>query len=120
MNTKYKILVVDDEKVMLGMLKKLLEDQGFEVHLSENPRSALDIFKKSKFDLIITDVLMPGMKGTELIRHIRRMEPAQKIIVITALCESDFQECAAEIEDIQYLGKPFRGSRLMELVNAML
>lgn len=115
-----KILIVDDELVMLGLLRKLLETEGFEVHLAQSAAKALELSEEIGFDLVITDILMPGMNGFELIKRIREIDSSKKIIALTALAEHDFKECAAGINNIKYLGKPFSTSRLVELVKHSL
>ncbi len=78
-----KILVFDDEPSILLMLKKMLEKAGHEVDIALNGRLGMELFKKNKPDLLITDILMPEKEGLETILELRRLYPELKIIAIS-------------------------------------
>jgi signal transduction histidine kinase len=77
------ILVVDDEAGLGEALKLSLEMSGYRVVFSASPRAALEIFRESHFDLVITDLRMPGMTGWELAAEIKRLSPGTPIIAMT-------------------------------------
>lgn len=83
----YKILVVDDEKDILVTFQDLLEMEGYEVICANNVRTALIRFHELKPDIIITDMMMPGMSGMELIKTIRNGDehPHIPIILMSAM-----------------------------------
>src|SRR5918993_3782436 len=80
------ILVVDDYKDISYMVKFLLQKNGFDVYEFNDPMLALDYFKKNakKFGLIITDVMMPGMNGIELLVKIKEISPNIKSFLMTS------------------------------------
>jgi CheY-like chemotaxis protein len=78
-----KIFVFDDEPSILLMLKKMLEKAGHEVYLALNGREGIDLFKKHKPDLLITDIIMPEKEGLETILELRKKYPELKIIAIS-------------------------------------
>ena len=82
-----RILVVDDEPFVCDAVKMMLEFDGHVVETAGNGKDALEAFKKSQFDLIITDWKMPGMTGDELANEIKAQSPSQPIIMITAHAE---------------------------------
>lgn len=82
--TKSRIMVVDDELDIVNTLKEFLSRKGYEVIGMSDARDALDILKETKVNLILLDILMPDLKGTELARIIKNRYPDTKIIVITA------------------------------------
>ena len=78
-----RILIIDDEPVVVQMLQRFLERNGFEVLSASDGAAGLDLQRRSPADLVITDILMPGKEGFETIREMRRMNPAIKIVAIS-------------------------------------
>ncbi len=81
------ILLVEDEKDVRESVKLLLSIDHHTVTEAANAREALRLFTDSTYDLVITDYLMPGMKGDELARSIRNIAPTQPILMLTAYVE---------------------------------
>lgn len=82
-----KILLVDDNRDGLLVRRLLLEEQGCTVQSASNGEEGLKLFEAGVFDVIVTDYRMPRMNGLELIVRIRRLAPAARIILISALVE---------------------------------
>ena len=80
---KSKILVVDDEPEIVGILKDFLSVKGYDVIGASNGKEALDILKTWKADLILLDIIMPELKGTEVARIVKDLYPSTKVIVLT-------------------------------------
>jgi CheY-like chemotaxis protein len=78
-----KILILDDEASILLMLKKMLERAGHEVEIALNGSDGLELFKKNKPDLLITDIIMPHKDGLEVVLELRKKYPDLKIIAIS-------------------------------------
>jgi DNA-binding response OmpR family regulator len=87
LNPKPKILVVDDEPEITNALKDFLCRKGFEASGVFSAEEALSALEKEKADLILLDIKLPGMQGTEVARIIKERYPAVKIIVVTAYAE---------------------------------
>lgn len=79
-----KILVVDDEPFALAILERLLKMAGYSVHLTKNGAEALKIFPKFNPDLVLLDLMMPGMNGEEVCRQIRKTGLNPKIVYFSA------------------------------------
>ena len=79
-----RILFAEDQKTLQLLTAKLLRDAGAEVVVCDNGKLALDAFRQSEFDLVLTDLMMPEMSGDELIRHIRAEGFAGQIVALTA------------------------------------
>jgi CheY-like chemotaxis protein len=82
-----KILIVDDEPFVCDAIKMMLEFDGHKIETAASGQAALTVFEKGKFDVVITDYAMPGMKGNELAAQIRKLDPKQPIVMITAYAE---------------------------------
>jgi CheY-like chemotaxis protein len=82
-----RILVVDDEPGVCESLKMLLDFDGHTIETAANGQQALALYQKDKFDVVITDYEMPMMKGTELAEQIKKINPKQPVVMITAYAE---------------------------------
>lgn len=82
-----RILVVDDEPFVCDAVKMMLEFDGHQIETASSGLAALAVLEKARFDLVITDFSMPGMKGNELAAQIRARNPKQPIVMITAYAE---------------------------------
>jgi CheY-like chemotaxis protein len=83
----YQILVVDDEPTVCKAIQMMLTHYGHVVQTAEGGETALALFDKNQFDLVITDYLMPDMKGDVLVKLIKQRRPAQRILMATAFAE---------------------------------
>jgi len=114
------ILLVDDEEEVLNFTKDILETHGYKVLTANNPLAAIDIFKKLPTDihLIITDIMMPLMKGTELIQALRTIRPDVKIIAISGYSEETINKERMMIDE--FVKKPFEVYYLLSTVRKVL
>jgi len=77
------ILVIDDEELLVKMVKTMLEREGFRVLVAPNGKQGLKLFREESVDLVITDIFMPEKEGLETIRELRRESPGVKIIAMS-------------------------------------
>ncbi len=113
------ILVVDDEKRILSLLKAYLEQQGFRVTTATNGKEAIYIARHEKPDLIVLDIMMPEMDGFEFMRQ-HRKERETPIILLTAKVEEDDKVLGLELGADDYVTKPFSPRELTSRVRAVL
>ncbi|MFZ5993397.1 MAG: sigma-54-dependent transcriptional regulator [Thermodesulfobacteriota bacterium] len=106
------ILIVDDEKNYLIVLKELLSEENYEVVTAENAPQALEIFKESDFDLVLTDMKMPNMDGIELLENIRSVNSEIPVIVMTAYATVEKAVKAMKKGAFDYVTKPFQNEEL--------
>ncbi|MFZ1946504.1 MAG: response regulator [bacterium] len=83
MEDKRRILVVDDQETMRSLLRDMLEVIGYEVTLAEGGEQALGLVQSQDFDLVLTDLNMPGMDGTALLRAIKTTRAEMPVVIIT-------------------------------------
>jgi two-component system OmpR family response regulator/two-component system alkaline phosphatase synthesis response regulator PhoP len=86
-NPQYRILVVDDEPFLCDALKMILAGDGHSVDTAYSAKEALALYDEGKYDLILTDYVMPGMKGDALAATIKARSSKQAIIMVTAYAE---------------------------------
>jgi DNA-binding NtrC family response regulator len=108
-----RILIVEDDREMSRFLTELLTEEGYQTAIANDGASALESFPQGGFDLVITDLMMPRMKGTELIRRLKAFDPSALILVITAFGSIDSAVEAIHAGAFHYLTKPFRSDELL-------
>jgi CheY-like chemotaxis protein len=117
---KKRILVVDDEPFVCDAVKMMLAFDGHDVATANDAKEALLVFEKGKFDLVITDFAMPGMKGDELAAAIKARSPRQPIVMITAYAEM-LQSSGKQLPGVDFLvSKPFLLEHLREAISTVL
>ncbi len=115
-----KILVVDDTKNIREMLKTFLEMEGFIVFEAKNAEEALNIFNTENIDLIFTDIKLPNVSGTELLKQIKKNNRFVTIIVMTAFGTiKNAVECT-KYGAAAYLQKPFTTKRVKAVLEEVL
>jgi len=118
-----RILVIDDEPYILLMLKKMLEKDGHEVDMALNGMEGIKLFEKNRFDLLITDIIMPEKEGLEIIMELKKENPGLKIIAISGggrLQPEGLLRCAQHFGASKVFQKPFKQSDLKESVSELL
>ena len=106
-NTKIKVLVVDDEKIIRDFFGRLLSLQGLEVIEAEDGYKASELAKGNKFDLYFIDVRMPGMDGLETFRQIRQIHPEALVVMMTGYALDNILEQAQKEGASGSIRKPF-------------
>ena len=115
-----RVLCVDDEPVILQILRRLLEVQGFEAVTCNDPLQAGSIFVGGGFDVVITDIHMPGMDGLTLMRSLRDKQPDIPVVVVTGHGTVDTAIQALREGATGMLVKPFTGEELLAEVRRAL
>ena len=119
-NQGHQILVVDDEPSVCKAIKLLLEFDGHAVQTVESGEAALAMFEPGKFDLVITDYSMWGMKGDALAAFIKERQPDQAIIMATAFA-ADFHTAGKPSAGVDFvISKPFSLTELREAITKVM
>jgi len=111
-----KILVVDDELSMREFLSILLEGEGYQVDHAESAEEALRQMEQGSYDLIISDVSMPGLDGIQLLSRIKSRAPETVVLMITAYSTAEQAVEAMKLGAYDYIGKPFKVEEVKVLV----
>ena len=115
-----KILVVEDERLLADSLKKLLEGKGFQVEVAYDGQTGAEYAELGIYDLLILDVMMPGLNGYEVARHVRTAHCATPILMLTAKSALEDRIEGLNAGADYYLTKPFDTRELLACINALL
>ena len=115
-----KILVVDDEGIVLDSCKRVLEAEGFEVYLVPSADKALEAIKKDDFGLLLIDVKMPEHDGMYLMGEVKEKWPDIPIIVMSGYHTTETVEQAAKMGATSFIAKPFTPDELLETVRQVI
>jgi len=118
--TGARVLIVDDEKAIRDGLRKVLEGEGYQTELSHNGYSAVEKLQTDEFELVVTDLKMPGMDGMEVLNAISILQPNVPVIFITGYSTVENAVEVMKIGAFDYLPKPFTPKQLIEKVNKAL
>jgi DNA-binding NtrC family response regulator len=113
MTNKAIIHIIDDEPVIHDVLGQLLTSEGYEVELSSSGDEALEKFAPQSADVILLDLLMPGLDGIEVLRRIKKIDPTVAVIIITAYGSVESAIAAMKIGALDYVQKPFKHDDLL-------
>ena len=119
-NVRPRVLCVDDEPVILQILRRLLEVQGFDPVTCSDPLTAVSIFTEGAFDVVVTDIHMPTMDGLALMRALRDVQPELPVVVVTGHGTVDTAIQALREGATGMLVKPFTGEELLGEVRRAL
>lgn len=109
-----KILICEDEEIMLTALEFRLQRQGFEVIIAENGKKAIQKIDSESPDLIVADIMMPHISGLDLIKHVRLKKNSDlPIIIISALEHEDTVLEAFRVGASDFITKPFKPNELI-------
>ena len=114
------MLVVDDDPTVSDVVRRYLERAGFAVTLSADGQSALEVYQRERPDLVVLDLMLPGLSGLEVCRRLRVMDPGLPVIMLTALGEESDRVLGLELGADDYLTKPFSPRELVLRVQSVL
>jgi CheY-like chemotaxis protein len=106
--TGHEVLVVDDEAVVLTVLREALRRGGYRVTTAASAEEAMDLMQKRRFDLVLTDKNLPGASGLDVLRAARQLTPSPAIVLITGYTSYDSAVEALDIGAHDYIEKPIR------------
>lgn len=115
-----KILLIEDEAHVVSFIKKGLSEEGFEVSVAFDGITGLKVATENKFDLLIIDVMLPGMNGLDICRQIRKSDTQIPLLILTALGTAENIVIGLESGADDYLVKPFKFIELVARIKTLL
>jgi two-component system response regulator AtoC len=112
-----RILIVDDELQILTFLDDLFRTEGWEVQTADSGSSGIDRLEESRFDIVLTDLKMPGPDGIEVLRTARKLQSDAEVIMMTGYGTVDTAIEAMRAGAFHYLAKPFKAEEVLHLVD---
>ena len=113
---EFRMLVVDDELIVRDSLKEMFEFEGFTVSAAESGQKALDLIEENSFSLMLLDIKMPGMEGTEVLKKAKEAAPDLTVIMMTAYATVESAVETLKVGAEEYIVKPFDDEKLIDMV----
>ncbi|MDF2673404.1 MAG: sigma-54-dependent transcriptional response regulator [Clostridiales bacterium] len=115
-----RILVIDDTKNIKMLIGKALASEGYGVDTAESGQEGIELFKTQSYDLVLLDIRMPNMSGTEVLRVIKDIDEAVPVAIITAFpTVKNAVECI-KLGAVDYLRKPFTAEKIKQVIKQIL
>lgn len=114
---KGKVLVVDDQSIVRETIEDILNREGFDISSASSGEEALEMMHKEKFDILLSDIKMPGMSGLELVEKAHHEVPDVVSILLTAYPSVDsIDQAIIRLGAFDYLLKPVRREKLCKII----
>jgi len=107
MSQKPSVLVIDDDVSVVSWLVDSLQEEGCDPTGESNAKRALELLRTTHFDVVVSDVEMPGLRGMDLLKEIKRFRPKQIVILVTAFGSIDLAVAAVRAGAVDFIAKPF-------------
>jgi DNA-binding response OmpR family regulator len=115
-----RILVIEDEPRILGFLARGLEAEGFTVHASRNGRDGLKRARRDTYDLVLLDLLLPGLDGLSVLHELNRLRPEVPVVIVSARSDLPTKLRGFGLGAADYLSKPFSFDELIARIHVQL
>lgn len=111
-----KILIVDDDPIVIQSCCRILEAEAIEVHIASTVEMGEEILVEKNYDLMLTDIKMPGKDGFEMIQRAREIRPDMPVLIMTGYLTSETVEKSRRFGVNNYIAKPFTPEELIASV----
>jgi len=115
-----RVLVVDDERPILGLIRSFFSSKGLECETTPDPEEALEAIEGRPFDIVVTDIHMKGLSGVELLERVKEVDPDTLVILMTGRPTVDTAVRSVRAQAYDYVTKPFEMEDLYAVVNRAL
>ena len=119
-NMPERILIVEDEDTLCESLQRVFKREGYEADIADSAETAYRLLETKSYDLIITDIILPGISGIELIAKYKKKNPDQKVIIMTAYASLQTAVEALRVGACDFIAKPVMHDELKRMVKKAL
>ena len=119
-NMPERILIVEDEDTLCESLQRVFKREGYEADIADSAETAYRLLETKSYDLIITDIILPGISGIELIAKYKKKNPDQKVIIMTAYASLQTAVDALRVGACDFIAKPVMHDELKRMVKKAL
>jgi DNA-binding NtrC family response regulator len=117
---KKRVLIIDDERIVLDSITKILKGEDFEVEVTLSGRQGLEWALSKEYDIVLTDLRMPDIGGMRVLRDVKRAKPAMPVVMITGFGSVQSAVQAMKLGAAEYLEKPFDPETLVKVIQKAL
>lgn len=117
MQEKKRVLIVDDDKDIVSIVKAILSGRGWDIEAAYSGQEALEAVTSQKPDIILLDIMMPEMNGIEVLKRLKKIDADARIIMITAFGDVESYLDSMELGAYEYINKPFETDELLEMID---
>ncbi len=115
-----RLLIVEDEDTLCASLQRVLQKEGYAVEIAGSAEDALVMLERQRYDLILCDIILPGISGIELLQRYRERDPGQKVVIMTAYASLDTASQAVAAGASAFVLKPLTHDELKSVVRKVL
>lgn len=115
-----RLLIVEDEDTLCRSLQRVFTREGFEVDIAESAEAAVQLLAEKSYDLVITDIILPGISGIELLTRYKEKNPGQKMIIMTAYASLETAVEAIRAGACDFIMKPIVHDEMKRIVRKAL
>ena len=115
-----RILIVDDEEIVIRSCKRILAGADFTIDAVQSGLEALKMVDETDYDIVVLDIMMPGMDGLEVLQQVKERHPGVEVIMMTGLSQIKTAVQAMKLGAFDYLPKPFDPDELKHVVDRAL
>ena len=115
-----RCLIVDDDSIVVLSCRRILEAEGLTVRFAENVETAVAILKSEVFDVLLTDIKMPGQDGFEMIKHAKGLQPGMPVLLMSGVLTDEIKSAGSRAGADHCIAKPFTPEELIQAVRQIL
>ncbi len=120
MNKQKRLLIIDDEDIVLKSCQRILRDSGYSIDTASNGEEGLSMLDLDDYDLVVTDLMMPGMSGMDVLRTIKEKKIDVTVVIFTGFATAETAREALKTGAFDYIPKPFTPEEFRDVVNNAL
>lgn len=120
MNQQKRLLIIDDEDIVLKSCQRILRDSGYRIDTASNGEDGLSMLDRDDYDLVVTDLMMPGMSGMDVLKTIKEKKIDVTVVIFTGYATAETAREALKTGAFDYIPKPFTPEEFRDVINNAL